>query len=229
MLKAVNISKSFARRFVKSNSVPVLRGVNIEIPAGQTAGLMGNSGGGKSTLARILLGLLSADSGQVFFDGKDITNISGSERVLLRRKMQIVFQNPESALNPRMTILQNLLEPMAIQRMYSEQPRRDLISEYLERVGISQKLLTRYPREISGGEAQRVMLARILTLKPKFIVLDEPTSMLDMSVQAQILTLLKQLQREMELTYLLISHDLEITHWFSDRVYTLENGRAYLA
>lgn len=224
MLIVENIYKTYSSEIVKRRQFPVLKDVTFEIPRGMSAGLMGDSGCGKSTLARILTGLLNADSGRVIFEGRDISLLSALEKKIFRRRMQIVFQNPESSLNPRMTILQNMLEPMIIQKLYSPSERKAIVSEKLKAVGLNSNLLLRYPREISGGEAQRIVLARILTLSPGFIILDEPASMLDMSVQAQILNLLKDLQAQLNLTYLLISHDKSVVEWFSDKIYLLNNG-----
>lgn len=224
MLRIENLTKSYIQGIVNRASLPVLNGVSFTIEKGCSVGLMGNSGSGKSTLARILVGLLPADGGHVFFKSRDITYLKNTQRNELRRQIQLVFQNPESSLNPRMTILQNMLEPMSIHKMASLKERKSKLADKLNLVGLSDKLLSRYPREVSGGEAQRIVLARILTLEPEFIILDEPTSMLDMSVQAQILNLLKQLQSDLGLTYLLISHDAEIIHWFSDSAYILKNG-----
>jgi len=224
MLKVENVYKTYNSGIVKRRQLPVLNDISFEIPSGISVGLMGDSGCGKSTLARILIGLLNADSGRVIFDGRDISELSGIEKKKFRRKMQIVFQNPESSLNPRMTILQNMLEPMIIQKLYSTTEQKSIVLEKIKTVGLSDNLLLRYPREISGGEAQRIVLARILTLNPSFIILDEPTSMLDMSVQAQILDLLKRLQAELNLTYLLISHDKRVVEWFTEQTYLLKNG-----
>lgn len=224
MLKVENIYKTYNSGIFKRRQLPVLNNISFEIPSGISVGLMGDSGCGKSTLARILIGLLNADSGRVIFNGRDISELSGIEKRKFRRKMQIVFQNPESSLNPRMTILQNMLEPMIIQKLHSTTEQKSIVLEKLKTVGLSDNLLLRYPREISGGEAQRIVLARILTLNPNFIILDEPTSMLDMSVQAQILDLLKRLQAELNLTYLLISHDKRVVDWFTEQTYLLKNG-----
>lgn len=224
MLKVENIYKTYNSGIFKRRQLPVLNNISFEIPSGISVGLMGDSGCGKSTLARILIGLLNADSGRVIFNGRDISELSGIEKKKFRRKMQIVFQNPESSLNPRMTILQNMLEPMIIQKLHSTTEQKSIVLEKLKTVGLSDNLLLRYPREISGGEAQRIVLARILTLNPNFIILDEPTSMLDMSVQAQILDLLKRLQAELNLTYLLISHDKRVVDWFTEQTYLLKNG-----
>lgn len=224
MIRIENVSKGFRRGFFNFDFVPVLRDISFDIPEGSAVGLMGASGSGKSTLGRIILGLAAADSGHVFYDGADISGFKKEQRKNMRRRMQILFQNPESVLNPRMTIRQNMLEPVRIHKLYSPGERGALMRRTFQMVGLSEKLMARYPREISGGEAQRVNIARTLTLSPRFILLDEPTSMLDLSVQAQILNLLKNLQRELRFTYLFISHDLEVVRWFSDKVYFLKNG-----
>ncbi|MDR3161367.1 MAG: ABC transporter ATP-binding protein [Spirochaetaceae bacterium] len=203
----------------------VVEGVSLRIERGTTFGLVGDSGCGKSTLARLILRLIPANGGQVFFNGEDITAATGDRLKLLRRKMQIIFQHPESSLNPSMRIMANLLEPPAIQGIGDKQERMRRIHQNLELVGIDRRLLTRYPHEISGGEAQRIIIARALMVKAEFLVLDEPTSMLDVSVQAQILNLLKSLQERLGLTYLFISHDLDVVRWISRDIAFMHRGR----
>ena len=204
--------------------VKAVRDVSFHIKAGTTFGLMGNSGCGKTTLSRMILRLLDSDCGRILFDGQDITHLRGAALKALRCQMQLVFQHPESSLNPQMTLRENLLEPLRIHRLYDKNQRERRIRERLEWVGLSETLLNRYPHEISGGEAQRTVIARALGLDVRFFILDEPTSMLDVSVQAQIMRLFSSLQRRLGLTYLLISHDLEVVRWLSQEIAFMHEG-----
>jgi len=188
--------------------------------------LVGQSGCGKSTLARIILKLLPPSGGKVFFKGRDITAAPARELSAVRRKMQIIFQHPETALNPRMKIYASLAEPMRIQKLVANRnEEKARVSDLLEQVGLAAEHLTRYPHELSGGQIQRVVLARILSLHPEFIVADEPTSMLDVSVQAQVLNIFKNIQKQYHLAYLFISHDLEVIRCMSDRIAVMYRGR----
>jgi peptide/nickel transport system ATP-binding protein len=225
IVEAKNICKEYHTGMFSKKKQRVIDGVNLNIQRGTTFGLVGDSGCGKSTLARILLRLIPASRGQVFFNGEDITGITGNRLKLIRRKMQIIFQHPESSLNPSMRILVNLLEPLSIQRIGTKKEQLWTIYKNLGLVGIDRGLLMRYPHEISGGEAQRIIIARALMLNAEFLVLDEPTSMLDVSVQAQIMNLLKSLQKQLGLTYLFISHDLDVLRWISQDMAFMHRGR----
>ncbi len=186
---------------------------------------MGESGCGKSTLARVILGLIPPSGGRIFFHGQEITTASSAELKKVRKKMQIIFQHPESALNPRMKIYDSLVEPMRIQHLVNNhREEKKKASELIELVGLHKEHLSRYSHELSGGQIQRVVLARILSLQPEFIVADEPTSMLDVSVQAQVLNLFKEIQKKFNIAYLFISHDLEVIRWMSDRVAVMYAG-----
>ncbi|ELZ02865.1 oligopeptide/dipeptide ABC transporter, ATPase subunit [Natrialba chahannaoensis JCM 10990] len=196
--------------------------VTLEIAAGETLGLVGESGSGKSTLANLVTGLETPTSGAVRFDGT-LVGAAETRTAATLRDVGVVFQNPRSSLNPRLPVAQVIAEPLHANG-WDEQRRRDRVSELLESVGLSERHAERYPHELSGGQLQRVAIARAIALDPRLVVLDEPVSALDVSVQARILNLLLELQRELELTYLLISHDLDVVEHVSDRVVVLSNG-----
>jgi peptide/nickel transport system ATP-binding protein len=200
-------------------------GVSLTLKAGETLGLVGESGCGKSTLGRVLLALLPPTRGQVWFEGEDLFKLPHQRLKVLRRQMQIIFQDPYSSLNPRMTVRQTLEEPYLIHRLGTRAQRRAWAAELLEEVGLTEEHLERYPHEFSGGQRQRLGIARALALKPKLIVADEPVSALDVSIQAQILNLLSQLQGRYGLTYLFISHDLSVISQISNRIAVMYLGR----
>lgn len=188
--------------------------------------MVGQSGCGKSTLARAILRLIPPSEGKVFFKGRDVAAARSRELSEIRRKMQIIFQHPETALNPRMRIYESLTEPMRIQKLViNRNEEKERVYDLLDQVGLYEEHLTRYPHELSGGQIQRVVLARILSLHPEFIVADEPTSMLDVSVQAQVLNIFKEIQKKYNIAYLFISHDLEIIRCMSDRIAVMYRGR----
>ena len=203
-----------------------VNGVSFNVYRGETLGLVGESGCGKSTLARTLLKLISPLQGQIFFNGENITNWQGKPLRRLRRQMQIVFQNPYNSLNPRLTIGKTIIEPLTIHHRYpNSRQRKERVAYLLERVGLSPKDINRYPHEFSGGQRQRICIARALALNPQFIICDESVSALDVSVQAQVLNLLKELQTEFNLTYIFISHDLSVVKFISDRVMVMNQGK----
>jgi peptide/nickel transport system ATP-binding protein len=200
--------------------------VSFDIKRGETLGLVGESGCGKSTLARTLLRLIEPTGGQIIFENRDITQLKGSELQILRRQMQIIFQNPFSALDPRMKVGDAIMEPLEIHKQgKTAKERRERAAYLLERVGLSADAMNRYPHQFSGGQRQRVCIARSLALNPKFIICDESVSALDVSVQAQVLNLLKELQDEFGLTYIFISHDLSVVKFMSDRILVMNKGQ----
>jgi len=222
LVEALNLTKEYPREGGVSR---VVDDVSITILRGETLGLVGESGSGKSRVARMILRLVQPTSGSVRFEGTDVLAASSANLRRLRRRMQIVFQDPYAALNPRMSVRQILAEPFAI---HKEKPAQGLdmrLREMLGTVGLEASALTRYPHEFSGGQRQRINIARALALRPEFLVLDEPVSALDVSVGAQIINLLRDLQREFGLTYLFISHSMPLVRYLCDRVAVMRKGR----
>jgi peptide/nickel transport system ATP-binding protein len=213
-----------ARGLVKEYDagVRVVDDVSFSIGRGETLGLVGESGSGKSTVARMLLRLIEPTAGEVRYDGRDMLAASASELRSMRRRMQIVFQDPYAALNPRMCVREILAEPFAI---HGERCPRERLVEMLGEVGLESSALERYPHEFSGGQRQRINIARALALRPEFVMLDEPVSALDVSVGAQVVNLLRDLQRRHGLTYLFISHSMPLVRYLCDRVAVMRKGR----
>lgn len=210
-----------------SRHAPVVRAVedvSFHVDAGEIVGLVGESGSGKTTIGRSVLRLIEPTSGEIVFDGRAVTGLSERDMRALRREMQIVFQDPFASLNPRMTVEQILTQAIRIHHP-APQHLRDTVVALLERVGLSAAHLGRYPHEFSGGQRQRIGIARAVSLRPRFLVADEPVSALDVSVQAQVVNLLQELQREMRLSMLFIAHDLSVVEYISDRVIVLYLGR----
>jgi oligopeptide/dipeptide ABC transporter ATP-binding protein len=210
----------------RSGSVRAVDGVSFEIGRAETLGLVGESGCGKSTLGRTLLRLIEPSAGRISFDGRDITNMGRRELRPLRRRMQIVFQDPHSSLNPRMTVRSALSEPLRVHKLVDSRAQEaERLEALLRRVGLRSGALDLYPHEFSGGQRQRIGIARALALDPHFVVCDEPLSALDVSIQAQIVNLLLDLQEQLSLSYLFISHDLRVVEYVSNRIAVMYLGR----
>jgi len=205
--------------------VKAVDGISFNIGYAETLGLVGESGCGKSTTGRAVLNMLKVDSGQVFFEGKDILKSSRKELKKIRRDMQLIFQDPFGSLNPRMTIGSALEEVLYIHHIRDKNERQKRVIELIEMVGLNKNYLSRYPHEFSGGQRQRAVIARALAVKPKFIVCDEPVSALDVSIQSQIINLLEELQKNFKLTYLFIAHDLSVVKHISNRIAVMYLGR----
>ena len=205
--------------------VRAVDGVDFAIARGKTLGLVGESGCGKTTVGRTILGLIPATSGKAVFDGSDLFSLAPRQWRAMRKRMQIIFQDPLSSLNPRMTIVDIIEEPLLVHGGMDRKQRRQRVADLLERVGLSPRYLNRYPHEFSGGQRQRIGIARALASSPEFIVCDEPVSALDVSIQAQILNLLDDLQKELGITYLFIAHNLAVVEHFADEVAVMYLGR----
>lgn len=221
LLKVEDVSKRFN---VNGRTLHAVEGVSFELRPGQTLGLVGESGSGKSTLGRVVLRLLEADTGRIVFQGKDLSQMSAKDLRVKRRDMQIIFQDPLASLNPRMTVGAVIEDAMRIQRLYTKAERWRTVDRLLERVGLSSRVAGVFPFELSGGQQQRVGIARALSVNPKLLVCDEPISALDVSIQLQIIDLLRDVQREMGLAYLFISHNLGVVQYLSDQVMVLYLG-----
>ena len=202
--------------------------INFTLAKGETLGVVGESGCGKSTLGRTILRLHEPTDGKVIFDGKDVTACSKQEMKKLREDMQIIFQDPFASINPRMTVSQTIAEPLLIQGKYKPGDKEALnrhVRQVMDRVGLAQRLVNAYPHELDGGRRQRIGIGRALALEPKFIVCDEPVSALDVSIQAQILNLMQDIQEEMGLTYLFITHDLSVVKHLSNQIMVMYLGQ----
>jgi peptide/nickel transport system ATP-binding protein len=208
------------------NYVKAVDDVSFDVYKGETLGLVGESGCGKTTLGRTILRLIPAHSGEIIFEGRNLLDLSDKEMKDLRKDMQIIFQDPYSSLNPRMTIGSAILEPMNVHGLYAnEKERKDKVLQLLNRVNMNESQYNRYPHEFSGGQRQRICIARALALNPRFIICDESVSALDVSVQAQVLNLLMELREEFKFTYIFISHDLSVVKQMSDRMVVMNKGK----
>ena len=226
LIEVSELSKYYSAGLLKKQCTKAVDGVSFQIDRGETLGLVGESGCGKTTVGRLLLRLIEPTSGDIFFDGIDITKLSREEMRRQRPRMQMIFQDPESSLNPRMRIGESIAEPYRLGlkgRMKSDEIE-DRVMELVNIVGLNPEHVNRYPYQLSGGQNQRVVLARILAVNPEFIVADEPTASLDVSVQAQILRLIMDLRNEFGLTMLFISHDMEVVRHMSDRIAVMDEG-----
>jgi len=206
-------------------AVRAVDGISFDVRKGETLGLVGESGCGKSTTGRTILHLSKATGGKIYFEGKDITGIKGQELKRVRRNMTMIFQDPYASLNPRLTVQNIVSEPMVIHGIGTAKERYEKVQELLELVGLSRHYGTRYPHEFSGGQRQRVGIARALAASPSFIVADEPVSALDVSIQAQVVNLMEDLQSRLNLTYLFVAHDLSVVRHISDRVAVMYLGK----
>ncbi|MBC9953401.1 ABC transporter ATP-binding protein [Leucobacter sp. cx-42] len=220
LLRAENVVVEYGSRR-KANRV--LHEVSLDVAAGECVGLVGESGSGKSTLGKAILGLVPVKSGKIFFDGRDITHLSGKERRALSKDIQVVFQDPYGSLNPNMTIGEILAEPLSTSGMDRTEARL-IVAEMLERVHLPSNVIDRFPSEFSGGQRQRIAIARALVRKPRLIICDEPVSALDLTTQAAVLELLIELQRETGVAYLFVSHDLGVVRSICHRVAVMYRG-----
>lgn len=229
LLEVTDLKKHFPLKkgffFGDKGRIRAVDGVSFIIDQGETLGLVGESGCGKTTTGRLILRLIEPTGGDVYFEGHRVFQSSPEEMRLLRRRMQIIFQDPYSSLNPRMTVGEIVGEGMVVHKLYSKQERRDRLADLLVKVGLSPEHADRYPHEFSGGQRQRIGIARALALNPKLIIADEPISALDVSIQAQIINLLQDLQEEFGLTYLFIAHDLRVVEHISNRVAMMYGGK----
>lgn len=227
LLLVVHLKKWFPlkkKTFEEKKYVKAVDDVNFKVYKGETLGLVGESGCGKSTLIRTVLRLIPPTDGEIVYNGRDITDINDKLLRAERKDMQVVFQDPFASLHPKMTIQQILEEPLIINKIGNKKERKQIVQKMIERVGLKKEHLDRYPFEFSGGQRQRIVIARALITNPKFVILDEPVSALDVSIRSQILNLLEELQREMNLTYLFISHDLSVVEHICNRVMVMYLG-----
>jgi oligopeptide/dipeptide ABC transporter ATP-binding protein len=223
LVKYFPIKGGFFQR--ENLEVHAVDGVDMEIRRGETLGLVGESGCGKSTLGRLILRLEEPTSGRIVFEGEDISNLSPSAMKRLRRRMQVIFQDPYSSLNPRQTVQSIISEPLIVHRIGTRAQRREKVLALMEDVGLRPEYLKRYPHEFSGGQRQRIGIARAVALNPSLIIADEPVSALDVSIRSQVINLLEDLQEKYGLTYLFISHDLSVVEHIADRVAVMYLGK----
>ncbi|MCL2162969.1 MAG: ATP-binding cassette domain-containing protein [Oscillospiraceae bacterium] len=223
ILDVKNLKKYFQ---VKSGALHAVDDISFSIEVGKTLGIVGESGCGKTTAGRSILRLIEPTSGEIVFDGVDVMKLNGKQLRHMRRYMQLIFQDPFSSLNPRKTVSETIEEPIILAKLIPDRDKRFMrVLEMMETVGLAERLINTYPHELDGGRRQRIGIARALALNPKFIVCDEPVSALDVSIQAQILNLMKKIQRETGITYIFITHDLSVVNHFSDDIMVMYLGR----
>lgn len=222
MLEAKNLKKYFK---TPRGLLHAVDDISFSIEKGKTLGLVGESGCGKSTTGRLLIRLLELTAGSVSFEGKDISNLKGREMRRMRTEMQMIFQDPFSSVDPRKTVSQTIREPIVANRILTGRAVEERVAQLMETVGLAERLADSYPHELDGGRRQRIGIARAMAMNPKFIVCDEPVSALDVSIQAQILNLLKDLQAKLGLTYVFITHDLAVVNYFSDEIAVMYLGQ----
>lgn len=223
LLSVHSVSKSFKTGLFREEKKKILQDVSFDVQYGEVLGLTGASGSGKSTLIRCIMRLVPVDEGEILFEGTNLLTISSDEMMKVRRELQMLFQNPVSALNPRKTIRDSMEEPLTIHHLPDK--NKEEIPVILEKLQLRKELLERYPYQLSGGELQRICLGRLLLLRPKMLLLDEPTSMLDVSVQAQIITILHEIRKDYPISLLFVSHDLSLLKVVCDRVGVMKEGR----
>jgi len=224
LLTVSGLAKEFAIKG-KKQKIKAVDGVSFSLNAGETLGVVGESGSGKSTLGRLVLRLLEPTAGEINFDSQKISDLNPKELRAARRQMQMIFQDPFASLDPRMTIEALIREPLDIHKIGTESERAEMVKEIVGHVGLTKDALTRYPHEFSGGQRQRISIARAIITRPKLIVADEPVSALDVSIQSQILNLMLDLRKEMNLTYIFISHDLSVIQHIADKVAVMYLGK----
>ena len=226
VLELDGVCRDFTSGVFRTHTVHAVDHVTFALEKGKTFGLVGNSGCGKTTLSRMITRVLRPTAGRILFEGTDISGLPGGRARAYHRRVQMIFRNPEASLDPTMRVRDSLLEALTIHQIGSgREERMEKVRSALAQVGLPEYLLSRYPHQISGGEGQRLVICRALLLEPEVLLLDEPTSMLDVSVQASVMNLLKELQQRLGLTYLYITHDIELLGWISHTIGVMQKGR----